>query len=516
MRLVWSWIAAAALAASAASTHAQLSSPSLSPIGTIKPRSSLELRAAGLTSPFGIGGETTDRGFSNFDNWKDYLGPLGATRVRVQSGWNAIETVITETPTYNFSTLDAIVDGALARGVQPWVFLGYGNTRPGCVDCGTPTLGGQIPTGAGMERWLKFVKATVARYNSPTVRVNDWELWNEPDGHVEINAYIDFIARTAQAVKEVQPSAKITIGSFTTGVTGGANSPSFQYAQQAVAGFAARAVVPPQDVYVSFHTYQTHVDYDSYSSEEAKFNQLRDMVQSHGFKLRQGESGAPSGPCLYYSLCTDPSNWTEANQAKFVLRRMLGDFSRGMLTNIFTITDLHYDSTKNPKGLLRTGTFNQNVDTPFLNGDQTVKGTKLSYRAFQNVTAIFDSRLQRITNHGCTAPWGHQIHAYTRTDAGGVVRNFLAVWHKSNNLPVNTDAISTITITCTNFHFARYAQVNTLPPRVADLLDGRVYSLTTPTSTITGNSAANNRVTINNVPVGNYPVVIADQGIVLF
>lgn len=43
-----------------------------------------------------------------------------------------------------------------------------------------------------------------------------------------------------------------------------------------------------------------------------------------------------------------------------------------------------------------------------------------------------------------------------------------------------------------------------------------MYSLTNPTSTITGNSAANNRVTINNVPVGNYPVVIADQGIVLF
>ncbi|MBL0727212.1 hypothetical protein [Piscinibacter sp. HJYY11] len=92
----------------------------------------------------------------------------------------------------------------------------------------------------------------------------------------------------------------------------------------------------------------------------------------------------------------------------------------------------------------------------------------------------------------------------------------LVVWHKANNLPVNTDAISTITITCTNFHFARYAQVNTLPPRVADLLDGRVYSLTTPASTITGNSAAANDVTVNNVPVGNYAVVIADQGVVLF
>lgn len=303
MRLVWSGIAAAALAVSAMSANAQLSSPSLSYIGTIKARSSNERKAAGLTSPFGIGGETTDRGFSNFDNWKDYLGPLGATRVRVQSGWNAIETVITETPTYNFSTLDAIVDGALARGVQPWVFLGYGNTRPGCVDCGTPTLGGQIPTGAGMERWLKFVKATVARYNSPTVRVNDWELWNEPDGHVEINAYIDFIARTAQAVKEVQPSAKITIGSFTTGVTGGANSPSFQYAQQAVAGFAARAVVPPQDVCVSFHTssgwagvlaHEPHLDHHGQQCRE----QPRDHQQRAGGQLPGRDRGPGHRPVL--------------------------------------------------------------------------------------------------------------------------------------------------------------------------------------------------------------------------
>lgn len=51
---------------------------------------------------------------------------------------------------------------------------------------------------------------------------------------------------------------------------------------------------------------------------------------------------------------------------------------------------------------------------------------------------------------------------------------------------------------------------------MADLLDGRVYAITTPAATITGNSAANNSVTINSVPVGNYPVVFADQGIVLF
>ncbi|MES2943605.1 MAG: cellulase family glycosylhydrolase [Pseudomonadota bacterium] len=516
MKLIWTCTLALAAALLGSNARAELVDPALAYLGKIKPRSTAELKAAGLTNTFGIGGETTDRGFSTFENWKDYLGPLGATRIRVQSGWNAIETTITATPTYNFSKLDTIVDGVRAQGVEPWVFLGYGNERPGCTNCGTAGLGGNVPTGAGLDRWIKFVEATVRRYNSPTVRVSDWEIWNEPDGHVTTADYVTLITRTAQAIKAIQPNAKMSIGSFTAGIMGGSTSASFQFAQTVLQQFAAANVVNPANVYVSFHSYQNHVDYDSYSSEETKFNALKSMVEGHGFKLRQGESGAPSGACLYYAMCTDPSNWTEANQAKFALRRLLGDFSRGMLTNIFTLTDLHYDATKNPKGLLRTGTFNASIDTPFLNGDQTVQGKKIAYGAYQNVTAIFDSRLQRIDNPGCSTSWGHTVHAYTRTDAGGIKRNLLVVWNKANNLPLNTDSLTNITINCNNFHFARYAQGSGFTPRVADLLDGRVYSLATPAASITGNSAANNSVTVNSIPVGNYPIVISDQGIVLY
>lgn len=509
------WVRLAALVLGTAlvgAVQAQVTGPEFTYIGKIKPRSSAEIRAAGLDSPFGVGGETTDRNFSTFSLWKDYLGPLGAMKVRVQSGWHDVEQVITPTPTYNFAKLDAIVDGSLAQGVKPFMFLGYGNERPGCTDCGTKGLAGALPSGVGLPRWTAFVTATVAHFNSPTVRVNDWQIWNEPDGHVDVNQYAALLVQTAKAIKKVQPNAKITIGSFTTGVIGGTSTTSFQYAKTALDYFAANKgpTVPAADVSVGFHPYWSPPDYDQYANEYLKVLAFKDLVESKGFKLRQDENGAPSTQCLYFALCGS-AVWDEANQAKYDLRRMLGDFALGIESSIFTIVDLHYDSTKNTKGLLRTGTFDTTNDSPYTNGDQTIKGKKMAYGSYQNVTAIFDNRLTVVSNHGCTAPYGYKVQAYTRND-GGTVRNMLAVWNKIGELP-KTTVMTPIAINCSNFHLSRLAQASLLP-RVADLLDGRVYATTN--ATILSNNAAQNTLQVRNLPVGDYPVLLADQGIVLF
>ena len=488
---------------------------SLPQVGTVKSRSTSEMVAAGITSPFGIGGETTDRGFSTFSMWKDHLGPLGAQKIRVQSGWHFIETAITTPPTYDFTVLDAIVDGVRAQGVKPFVFLGYGNERAGCTDCGTKGLGGAIPTGAGRTRFIEFVKATVRRYNEPTVRVNDWQLWNEPDGHVDVAAYGELIVEMAKAIKSVQPAARITIGAFTTGVLGGTGSAGYAYAQTSINHFSANKgpTVPDADISVGYHPYWSPPDYDMYPSELAKFDAFRNLAESKGFKVRMDESGAPSGPCLYFAFCSADSGWNEESQAKWMVRRMLGDFARNIESSIFTITDLHYDSTKNPKGLLETGTWVWDPNNPGIkNGDQSVKRRKLAYGSYQNVTAIFDSRLQRITDHGCTAPYGYTVHAYKRNDAG-TERRLLAVWQRNVQLPTATTPVSTIDITCTNFHFPRFAQVNTLLPRFTNLIDGKVRSTTA--AMVTGNNATTNKVQLKGVPVSDAPVVVSDQGIVL-
>lgn len=498
------WLAVASVIAGSAG--AAVTDPNFGYLGQIQTRSTSAIKAAGLKSKFGIGGETTDRGFSTFSAWKDYLGPLGAQKIRIQSGWNFIEKTIATPAVYDFSTLDEIVDGVRAQGVEPWVFLGYGNERAGCTDCGTAGLGGALPTGAGKQRFLNFVTATVNRYKT---RVFDWEIWNEPDGHVDVDQYKVFIVDVAKAIKAVQPNAKLSIGSFTAGTNGSPGTSGYEFAKTAVEYFAANKgpTVPSADVSVSYHPYWNPPDYDSYPSETTKYNVMRSLAQNNGFALRQGEAGAPSAACQYFNACD--TVWNESSQAKYVLLRMVTDFNKDMESNIFTITDLHYDSGKNPKGLLETGTFNAAIDTPYLNGDQTVKRKKPSYGAFQNVTAVYDSRLQVIAAPGCTVPYGYNVAAYTRND-NGTVRNMLAVWKKIAVLP-NTETTVPITISCTNFHFTRLASAS-LTPRYADLLDGRVYSTTT--ATVTGNNAATNTVTLKAVPVGDYPVLIADQGIV--
>ena len=73
MKLIWTCTLALAAALLGSNARAELVDPALAYLGKIKPRSTAELKATGLTNTFGIGGETTDRGFSTFDNWKDYL-----------------------------------------------------------------------------------------------------------------------------------------------------------------------------------------------------------------------------------------------------------------------------------------------------------------------------------------------------------------------------------------------------------------------------------------------------------
>ena len=91
----------------------------------------------------------------------------------------------------------------------------------------------------------------------------------------------------------------------------------------------------------------------------------------------------------------------------------------------------------------------------------------------------------------------------------------LVVWKKTTELPTASAGVTPIDISCNGFHFSRFAQSATLRPRFADLLDGSVYQLTSST-TIQANSASSNSVLLKNIPVGDYPVVIADQGIVVF
>lgn len=476
----------------------------LTQIGTVKPRSAAELKAANLDSLFSIGGETTDRNYSTYANWKSYLGQLGIRHARVQTGWADIQK--TKDAPYDYAKLDAIVTDMKTQSVQPWFDLMYGNRN--YTGGGGTDLGAGIPLAGtpGRTAWIKFVKDVVGHFKAGPNQVTEWQIWNEPDSNTSAADYGDFAAETANAIYAVQGNdAKILVA----GLTGYFSN---SYVRTMLEHFDAgrNPSIKGSNIQVVYHGYTQDPDklyVDGYDT----FKNFRAQVENapRGYSIRMGEAGAPSQRQSSFSL--NNIDWTEDSQAKWILRRALGDVYLGIPTNIFTMVDLHYAvQGKNTKGLLRTGDWSSVGPTY---GDQTVKSAKVAYGAVQALAAIFDNRLVPIAKEvaGCTPPVGFTVQAYTRLDPGNVRRNMLVVWRDSDRPGVN-EATITISFTCTGFNFPRFAMQPTLRPRYTDLLTRKVYAMNDVSMVQNGSGS----VTVSGIPVYDGPVILSDQGIVLF
>lgn len=168
-------------------------------LGKIKPRSAKEI----VSSSWSIGGETLDRDFGVYANYKRFLGPLGAKAIRLQAGWAKCET---KPGIYDFAWLDEVVNDAIAQGVQPWLEVSYGNRL--YPEGGGTGLGGALPKSPqARAAWDNWVRAVVRRYQA---RVNEWEIWNEPDlGPSPAEEYAEFFIRTAEIIRAEQPKARL-------------------------------------------------------------------------------------------------------------------------------------------------------------------------------------------------------------------------------------------------------------------------------------------------------------------
>jgi hypothetical protein len=169
-------------------------------LGQVKPRSASEIQA----SNWSIGAETMDRDYTIYRNWKSYLGPLGFKKARLQAGWAKTEK---EKGVYDWGWLDEISLDMVEQKVEPWMCLSYGN--PVYADGGGTLLGAALPrTKEALQAWEKFVRAIVARYRHV---IDEWEVWNEPnqDKGITPGLYADFLIRTAGAIRQVQPRARI-------------------------------------------------------------------------------------------------------------------------------------------------------------------------------------------------------------------------------------------------------------------------------------------------------------------
>ena len=165
-------------------------------IGTIAPRGAREAHG----QPWMLGCETLDRDFTDFEQYKEFLEPLGITRIRLQCGWAKCEK---EKGKYDFSWIDRCVDYAAARGIRSVLETDYGNPLYG--------NGKQFHkwTDAQWAAWEAWVRALATHFKG---RVTEFHMWNEPDTGKEQpspEAIANQNVRTARIIKEIIPEARI-------------------------------------------------------------------------------------------------------------------------------------------------------------------------------------------------------------------------------------------------------------------------------------------------------------------
>jgi xylan 1,4-beta-xylosidase len=151
----------------------------------------------------------------------------------------------------NFQNVDAVYDGLIERGVQPYVELSF---MPGKLASGDRTFGfyrGNITPPASMEAWAGFIQQfarhLLGRYGAAEVRQWRFEVWNEPNLPFFWSGtqaqYFDFYKATAVALKGVDPALRVG-GPATSAVQWIPQFLAFCDANQAPVDFVSTHVYP--------------------------------------------------------------------------------------------------------------------------------------------------------------------------------------------------------------------------------------------------------------------------------
>ncbi len=438
-------------------------------IGTLKTRHAQEIESSGWS----IGGETLDRDYADYESYKEYLGPLGAKRIRFQGGWAKCEK---EKGKYDFAWLDAIIDDALSQGVQPWVEFSYGN--PIYEGGGEAKLAGGLPESEeALQAWDNWVRAMTERYKD---RIKEWEIWNEPDINKEMTAedFARFHIRTAEIVKAIQPDAKIW-GLAIARIS----DPSFTDKFMAYLQKEKKLHLIDK---VLFHGYAA-VPSTSYPQVE----KLREVVHKYcpGLPMMQGENGCPSTPSAVTTGALSKFDWTELSQAKWDLRRMMGDLGRDYETNVFTLSDLYYAGDDHLQGLNSKGLLKANPD-------KTIERPKISYYAVQNAMSLFDHSIERIKEFEFEADTDQEISSFAYRSAQND-GNIVVAW-LSGERPTESLETTPVNFTLQGVTFS--------DPVFVNLMTGKVYQLPADQW-----KQEEGLVSVNALPLYDAPVLIAEK-----
>ncbi|MCL4402151.1 MAG: beta-glucosidase [Acidobacteria bacterium] len=338
---------------------------------TLRPRKP----SAIASSPFSVGFETLDRQLFDDERVYPHLAVLGAKWARVQTGWVRCERT---RGVYDFAWLDRIVDRLRSIGVQPWFSVGFGNPlyTPGAE---RHTGVGWVPLNSGeaKQAWSRFVAKAAEHYRT---RVRHWEIWNEPNGNTfwrptgkpDPAGYLELVKLTAPEIRSRIPDAVIVGGAFT------GFPMAMSYFERCFDAGLGELVDR-----ISYHGYRAQPEKNYL--EDVRFFQQWVSRYNPKLKLWNGENGAPSLNNGVGGLSN--LEWSEARQARWLLRRCLIDFALQLeLTSYFHASDMpdygrrtygwpaSRGDTTNSKGLIRGRDYSP----------------KPSFYAYQNLCALFD------------------------------------------------------------------------------------------------------------------------------
>ena len=222
-------------------------------------------------------------------------------------------------------------------------------------------------------------------------------------------------------------------------------------------------------------------------------------------KLRQGENGCPSEMATRFALSNIP--WSEYSQAKWDMRRMLGDLGHDVESSVFTICDFNHTGREiNLKGLLRA------------NEEKEVIAVKRAYYAVQNVVSVFDDTLTRVADSGfSTKDSTVCTYEYAKADGARV----FAFWtcaettrkadkEKEPLLPAGKQFVPVYERPGDSFatrpHTFKWTGAPLKDPVWVDLFTGAVYEFPKKDVCVSANSTR-----YVNVPIYDSPCLLAER-----
>ncbi|GAA0746753.1 MULTISPECIES: GH39 family glycosyl hydrolase [Sphingomonas] len=192
--------------------------------------------------------------------------------------------------TYDWTGIDALYDKLLARGVKPFVELGFTPEALKTSDNSIFYWKGNTShpeLGAWRDLLVAFVRHAQARYGRDEVRSWFFEVWNEPnlDGFWEKadqKAYFDLYDASARAIKAVDPALRV----------GGPSTAGAAWVPEFLADMHKRGT--PVD-FVTTHTYGVEGGFlDEQGKQDTKLSPSPDAIVGDVRNVRRQIDASPT------------------------------------------------------------------------------------------------------------------------------------------------------------------------------------------------------------------------------